>query len=62
MQVYESVYVNSTTVQPSFYNVIVVPSENNILVYYVTSFLFAAMLSLIIAVLLYELLLRLAYR
>jgi len=62
LEVNGSVYVNSTTVQPGFYNVIVVPSENNILVYYAMSFLIAAILSLMIVMLLHRLLLRLANR
>ena len=62
LEVNGSVYVNSTTVQPGFYNVIVVPSENNIGVYYAMSFLIAAMLSLIIVMLLHRLLLKLANR
>jgi hypothetical protein len=62
LEVNGSVYVNSTTVQPGFYNVIVVPSENNIGVYYAMSFLIAAMLSLMIVMLLHRLLLRLANR
>ena len=62
LEVNGSVYVNSTTVQPGFYNVIVVPSENNILIYYAMSFLIAAMLSLMVVMLLHRLLLKLANR
>jgi len=62
LEVNGSVYVNSTTVQPGFYNVVVVPSGNDILVYYVALFFIAAMLSLIIVMMLHKLLLRLAYR
>ncbi len=62
LEVNGSVYVNSTTVQPGFYNVIVVPSENDIGVYYAMSFLIAVMLSLIIVMLLHRLLLKLANR
>ena len=62
LEVNGSVYVNSTTVQPGFYNVVVVPSENNILIYYAMSFFIAAMLSLMIVILLHRLLLRLASR
>ena len=62
LEVNGSVYLNSTTVQPGFYNVVVVPSENDILVYYVMSFLIAVILSLIIVMILHKLLLRLANR
>jgi len=62
LEVNGSVYVNTTTVQPGYYNVVVVPSENDISIYYVMSFLIAAMLSLIIVMLLHKLLLRLANR
>jgi len=62
LEVNGSVYLNSTTVQPGFYNVVVVPSENNILIYYAMSFLIAVTLSLMIVMLLHRLLLRLASR
>ncbi|MFP3203234.1 MAG: hypothetical protein RXR43_13760 [Sulfolobus sp.] len=62
LEVNGSVYVNSTTVQPGFYDVVVVPSENDIIVYYAASFLIAAMLSLIVVMVLHKLLLRLANR
>ena len=62
LEINGSVYLNSTTVQQGFYNVVVVPSENDILVYYVMSFLIAIMLSLIIVMMLHKLLLRLANR
>jgi len=60
LEVNGSVYVNSTTVQPGYYNVVVVPSENDVGIYYAMSFVIAAMLSLIIVVLLHKLLLWLA--
>jgi hypothetical protein len=62
LEVNGTVYTNSTTVQPGFYNVVIVPSENNVTMYYITSFLFAAMLSLLVVILLHKLLLRLANR
>jgi len=62
LEVNGSVYVNSTTVQPGFYNVVVVPSESDVGVYYAMSFLIAAVLSLVIVMLLHRLLLRLANR
>jgi len=60
LEVNGSVYVNSTTVQPGYYDVVVVPSENDVGIYYAVSFLIAAMLSLIIVALLHRLLLWLA--
>jgi hypothetical protein len=60
LEVNGSVYVNSTTVQPGYYDVVVVPSENDVGIYYAMSFLIAAMLSLIIVAFLHRLLLWLA--
>jgi|GEM_PF-3432398 len=62
LEVNGTVYTNSTTIQPGFYDVVVVPSENDVTMYYVTSFLFASMLSLLVVLLLHKLLLRLANR
>jgi hypothetical protein len=62
LEVNGTVYTNSTIIQPGFYNVVVVPSENDVTMYYVTSFLFASMLSLLVVLLLHKLLLRLANR
>lgn len=62
LEVNGSVYVNSTTVQPGFYDVVVVPSENDISLYYAMSFFFGAGLSLMVVILLHKLLLRLANR
>jgi hypothetical protein len=62
LEVNGSVYVNSTTVQPGFYDVVVVPSENDISLYYVMSFFFGAGVSLVVVILLHKLLLRLANR
>jgi len=60
LEVNGSVYVNSTTVQPGYYDVVVVPSENDVGIYYAMSFLIAAMLSLIIVMFLHRFLLWLA--
>ena len=62
LEVNGTVYTNSTIIQPGFYDVVVVPSENDVTMYYVTSFLFASMLSLLVVLLLHKLLLRLANR
>jgi hypothetical protein len=62
LEVNGTVYTNSTTIQPGFYNVVIVPSENDVTIYYVMSFLFASILSLLVVILLHKLLLRLANR
>ena len=62
LEVNGTVYTNSTTVQPGFYNVVVVPSENDVIIYYVALFFIAGVFSLIIVMVLHKLLLRLAYR
>ncbi|MCI4407545.1 MAG: hypothetical protein JHC26_00500 [Thermofilum sp.] len=62
IEVNGSVYVNSTTVQPGFYEVIIVPAKNDIGLYYAVSFLFSVALSLMIVALLHRLLLWLANR
>ena len=62
VEVNGSTYVNSTTLQPDFYSVIIVPSRNDILFYYVFTFMVGALASLMIVMGVHRLLLKLASR
>ncbi len=62
LEVNGSAYVNSTTLQPDFYSVIIVPSRNDILLYYVFAFMVGALASLVIVMGVHKLLLKLASR